>query len=1329
MQRGQVIAYESQAFPSFETYNNVHEHMHIVVPASFLAPGFRTMKDFVKDSSKALALRQLILFYADALHNALRYRGTHHGNNYVNGQPRAVCLITYATKRLFSNENLKILLPQEALFEESNIAAVVVSFLVLDSEIKFTDVLGDQLSINMYGLPRIKKRSKDEPPEDQNIELENAQRLDIEGKPLNFERCGYVYLVDAPKKHISPHHGKINSAKNLFVNLAATAGVTEQLPLSITRNTQHPNWGPDFVYHPCNFFSLLKCTDQLAQLGAHPEFCTPQRWLGSVNDIVSLGPPRWKAQQALNAEHEYIRVPENFASTTADLDLKFVTANAFIKYCLPHCSILDTTRLNPAEGLNVGDTMRIHQTDANGVMEERVIPVREIMNGHGFFTDYEMFEQHNASKENNDPFNAFHRLYAPMKDSIEALLSDPQQPSEKYICQMENLRARGMGMMWQVLSQANHILPESYEQLQYQITKRAWKITTQHLWQKIGPNTLSSYAQMKTQQLLELVQLVGIADAMLLYFPLLLRAVASTYFPRSKHSTNKLHVQIVCGPGASKSETLNRLEDTFLIPGTSEALGSATAMGQAGDMRPTRKIQLYHELPLALAPTSDPKEGEDRLARMLLTMLGNGFKVYTTSAKRVGSDGKVDFETGRTEKFHSEFTDTIIGCRNYRSFTGKPGGAADALTDRYVTVNIPIPLSQTKLAVKILTKADALLAAAGDRFGRQSQVKHRCLMEYGVGMAYYALPMPGLDLQHETIKEVINYLAVRRPTIMNRIRRTSQLDVETNAEVLLDAIEKGVFGPLNPTLHVGVTPLSNRPHATVANYDTTTLLPIIARYNYLRMDTYAHILSGTIWELIGGNYPIVLQLICERDANYFSIGRSPFEKKTVDYHYDYWQPASANDQTLAVNVPYVTLESFLSSLHTNAKYQLLVPVGKRQEEFKRRSNYNPGGADEAAYEEFPMIQEEIKASDRNSFNCGNKRARAPIKLVRPVQPAYRVETRHGKAWTNPNYITLNRNLSALAKYLSETNFGHYLLSEDDLKDTLKKLSKSYLVTPYLPLIENTSKHPLNLVQSLRYSPELMARFPHFRVPILIDDYRRNQVHILISYVEMNPYQTIVDVMDHISYHSTRPVNTVMAVFNPEFLNYEPLSIRPVEGKTLNLTGSNPVQPEELERLEDWLVGEETDEELDPRRIMELLMQKASGTQKYYEEDLELKCAQMYLKRNFPGDTEAQRKDYYPANIEQRFADFYREQFPSRKLSEKPYMARPTVRVAPPIEETTSIQLDASMPSNDSFNRLLSTGIINADVETNPFELPVTPRFPMSSLKRREIQMPSEKTIF
>jgi hypothetical protein len=1353
MLKGTKVFFEPDAFPCTDVFRDVTEQMHIVIPREQLSPGFRTLDDFVKDDAVAEATKRLLCFFADAFTNVLKYRGTAFGKHFVGNRPRAVILLTYATKRLFSNEQEQVLLPREALFEEDNLAALVYSILIMD-EVKLGDAVGDQLAINARGPPHV-RRKKDEPPEPEAVP-ENAQRRDIEGASLGATGTKYYYPeTRAPGTKENIHSGMIQTTEAFYAVVDAVTGSPKQLHRFERRSNQHFGaFVSDFPYHPASAFSLHSALQRLEMLGAHPKFCSHANWINEVDGPLGFGAVRWLNAEVLDyasGMHARPATRVGYASTSADINIKNFNGKRLLRDCLPHCQIGDAQMLKPIKRTD-GKVLAFPSRGLDGQLRDAQIPVADLLEAYGIRTHYAEETLRENGRKGVDIFNDYFARYVQLNTRIAQMIGNPLQPSGRYIHQLQAFREQGFAVLKQFLSPSNPNLPVAYVGLLRSISERqSWRPRAIHPWQAFSPTSLSQYAQSKVAQLAGLESLVDIADSMLSLFPLIMRSVVSTYLPRVGSRLNKIHIQIICSPGTSKSNTLVLLASFFLLPKTFEVMGSASGLGVTGEMASTRQIELYHELPTAMAPNGDLKNDDDRAHKMLLTMLGDGYKRYTTTARRVADNGVEYYQTGKVESVEAEYTSSVIGARNVQPFTGNPAGSAAAMPDRFANRVVPQIKDSTRVALvqkvlQISQGADSSLPKI--RYRDQAHLRQRIYMEYGAAIACYAVPLPNISLFSDLGPEALNFLAVRRPAISNRLRRMTQMITEMLAETLVDAVDKAVESVLNPTASIKETARTKTKFVQHGEYNMQEILTEVSRYAYLRMDTLAHVFSGTIWELIDGNCPIILQLLAESKANYFSLGRGRAEQETTYQHAVWARTQSQNDAEIAkLRQTNGTLETFLGSL--GESYGLLVPATNMQEDFKRRSGASVGNPSEVGNEEFNLVAENIKPENRASFNCGVKRVSQPIRLAR--DPAnYKLETRNNKSSYNPNYLTLSGTISSLAKLMADSNLGVFALSADGLQEILRKLKFAYLVTPFFPLVaKDSSTCVLSLLQGLRYSPEIMASFPHYKVPIVIEDFRRNETHILISYLEMDPYQTVRDVIAHISYHATRPVNTVMDVFNQERLYYEPLRVAPIANKKLLISGTANANPIAAKMLHAYLMDEEDDAEveLDAGTAFAIALDARHETRTYLYEDIELEHAMDYLRRNFPNDPEEKRRLYYPASIEQRLhgiQGFYPNQFPEFPLDKSAYPeVLKTVCQSEPLPRALVGEL--LPPSSESYNRLMSDIIdLNASktvmeyddlLTENPFQPPEEKRsavrFNIGALKiSPKIHLPlEEKVVF
>ena len=1057
-----------------------------------------------------------------------------------------------------------------------------------------------------------------------------------------------------------------------------------------------------------------------------------------------FGPPCWADSTELVFEDKppfMARLPRfraNIAPVSALVPLKYFTAAQLIQGCLPHCRITDQTLLRPQKARG---TFVPYTTQRDQVLARRRLTLeREYIAGNqpalgddeqanqdarrriaelaSAYAEQQIAREKAEAEElnpgshqpvtvcredllasmgletaamrhirtqnqllNRDLLNAYYDQFAPYAAQLRNLIGSLKEPSHQYIEQLAQLRQQGYDFFYSNNSVTNPDLPRGYKALIYACwERRSWRPLYVGLWQR-GDVAMTAFAQIKVAQLLTLESIIKCADTTLFLMPVLHRAAMTTYLPTVGSFPNKEHVQVVCGPGTSKSDTMNRLTSEMLIPDTWDPQGGASNHGMMGDPTSERVIEIYHELPHWYAPSEDPKSEESmKTHKMLLGALSETKKIYTTTEKPINEQGYE--EARRIVKRNSEYTNTILGMRNYVQFTGKPGGSGEAMTDRF-TIKAILPVISDKrvsLAVQVLQSGPAIRSEANILSREQYGLWQRGIMEVGALISYYAVPEPDLSLLSDLGPLAVSYLAVQNPSLFFKLRNIASLKTRALAEIIADASYKVLFTVLNPTAHETVGP-DGTVHVEFEEYDTRRFADEVAHYLYTTMEHVVYVLTEKMVELTGSNNPMLLCNWAGRRAVYYPLGFGAAEC-SKGYIAQHWLPEAGYDSS----VPYVyrrinelleqpgTVGHFVKHFIDNADavYYLGVPISERDKRnINMTHNLKPrpatgggGGGEHAAaagagaagpagtpkapppppvtpahiQNSFELIREEVPEEYIEIFELNAMQNSQPVKLQRTEIPQYKPEwdEKTGEKSLNPNYVKFGSTIYSFARSISGRT-GNYNISESTIVEMLFDLAhQQTMITPYLPLITRPMARSLeyyNSVQSLRYIPGVMSRLPKYRVPVVINDPDQHAFYVLISYLETNPFKVAEGMIEHISYQRTRPRRTIMGVPSTcGNLIYQPIDIRAVPGKKLIIPGKNNIRSSTRDILASYFSDSNTSS---GQRLADDTILQSDG-KCFTDVDIEHEYALNFLYKNFPTEDRRRLEERYtPLGIHKR----------------------------------------------------------------------------------------------
>ena len=666
-------------------------------------------------------------------------------------------------------------------------------------------------------------------------------------------------------------------------------------------------------------FSFDNMLRSLRSLGAHEIFLDRENWFCDrfVDDEVihSFGAPCWPTGPGIWSMELQRSIPSyraGVANVTAAISFHYFNGVNVLADCLPHCQTLDGLMIGPNKTL-VSKTISFGQAPAvgrahrepNPEMEGVVVlpPVNEqpqgkmtftdILHSMGVETEADRMLRDQESYINHDPFNRYFDVYGPRWTEAHNLNRDPQNPTPEYIEFTRNMRQQGWRNFLSMYHYNSEKLPTGYRALiTYVTTQPPMKAIPNDIWHS-GENRLSLFSQFITKQLVEDESIIRIADSMLFDGWTLLRCLYTTYLPRIGTRLHKEHIQFVCGPGASKSDTITKIVKHSLIPDTYDIRGGASSMGQFGARRSERMPLIYHEIPQSLAPIEVPKgEAADKTHKMLLMMLAEGLFSYMTTAEKPDSRGFVS-GAGKKEPTaeRSEFTGVFVGSRNVNPRTDEVAhnDTVAAMYDRQTLRNVVAicPKDRVDIFSQLLAEAtSSSFNISGLNLTQNRRLLHRIIMEYGAACCYFAVPLPDTGVFSALSPLAVAFLATVRPGLHAKMRNTVTMTTRILMLCLWTAAKKGMFTALNPSSNISRAPDGSE-QLVVDAYDMKKNLTEIAHYAYTTMDQTVFVLTEFLNEILGGSTNEILRHICQRFAGYFRKGDAPHEQ-APNHQYNYW---------------------------------------------------------------------------------------------------------------------------------------------------------------------------------------------------------------------------------------------------------------------------------------------------------------------------------------------------------------------------------------------------------------------------------------------------------
>jgi hypothetical protein len=231
---------------------------------------------------------------------------------------------------------------------------------------------------------------------------------------------------------------------------------------------------------------------------------------------------------------------------------------------------------------------------------------------------------------------------------------------------------------------------------------------------------------------------------------------------------------------------------------------------------------------------------------------------------------------------------------------------------------------------------------------------------------------------------------------------------------------------------------------------------------------------------------------------------------------------------------------------------------------------------------------------------------------------------------------------------------------------------------------------------------------------VINDLVQNRVSVLISYLERDLYRLAQGMLDHISYHSTRPCKTLTGLpSSTGGLFYEAISIGPIRNKKLRIPGKNNVRTATSDILAAYFYEDEPAAVVPGADGSPMTEQLRREGRTYLTEDIEEVHAMNYLVRNFPSESREQLRRYLPRGIEQRLygaADGFYTTKLTERLTGKPYVEAMMDKMANDAG-AAAVAADSLQPGSVENSQTPEESNIsnyNNDDDVNPFEMVYEP---------------------
>jgi hypothetical protein len=1213
---GTKIDYESQSWPylGYIPTERVQQQLHIPIPSKDMLPMFHRLSDYNKSSSMTAVRLSTLEMIAQAVHNTMKLRGYQAPHFWNGSEPRVMVLLSYITRRIWENEEEQSgMWQQKDLLSHENVCGVLFSIFIMDEDLSFDDAISDQWRISTDGMPvRRKSHPKSKPPEfdieaplerranSESVDSEldedtgTGVRLDVPGKALDHAKAGYWFRGQYEKtgrklESTSENYKKLNSMR-AWAKLVCgvVAGVREPMDI-MTMSSSNVRIGDlphDSVFRPENCFSLDAALAHFQSWGAHRIYSQRSTWLNAIRSNEdcqeSFGMPCWSA----NGEY-------HFLPCTALFPLEHFRAFNVLDAWLPHTKQFDTALIQPQR--------KQKRTEIN--MGDDGFVLENFMEEIGFVTS-ETIRRHLAEEDiRRDIFNAYFSDFAERAAEIDAMLTDPEQPSAAYVEALQALQRQGLVWYNSRMDIDNQELPASYRAL----IQHTWEFDApvpqyEPMWQARNV-AMSPYAQLKARDLVLDDGIIKIADNTLLLKPRMLRAIYTAYLPKLGTNLNKEHMQYVGTPGTSKSHTLNKLSD-MLIDGTWEAKSGGSNLGMIGSMKSERMLTLYHELPNLLAPDGEYHGDADKYMRMKLAQLGDGITEYSSTREILLPDG-----TRSRELFNlrADYTSVVIGARNYKRINATPGGPIEAIYDRWSIVNqmTVVPRGRVSLIHKVLETNRLQMSTGMTKLKHQYQLQQRCIMEYGALIAAYCVPLPDLSLFSTLAPMAVSYLAELRPELHFKLRNFSRLCTRIYVEVMLFAVRMAVNSVLNP----GATKelVDGELKVKLPPYETESAMREVQLYGYCTLDQIVFVLTEAMYEMTNAESFAITEIFAQKYCNYWSMGKHELDRRSAAERPRWQEPARVEHSHLVQINTLVpersSLDKYVDLVRRDSVYELNIPTNAAA--VRARSAIGKHGQ-EAQYNRYELTPVEIDPAYEQIFTLNAPRQEEHFRLDRPREPQYKLEVlANGMTYVNPNYVVVKSELRNFAKLVAG-RIGNFQLGEATVQDILTSLTQKTVVTPYMPCVHEKSSALRNKctdLQSLRYIRRIVKTFPKYKVPVLIENRTLGEFYMLVSYFETNPYAVVEEMIAHICYAGTFERRSIMGIPSQgHCLRYEPVELRAVPRKKLVLPRKNNLDEPTQVLLREYL---DTETIVEPESAV------------WSKEDIEHTYAMRYLRRYNP----------------------------------------------------------------------------------------------------------------
>ena len=1204
-----------------------------MVPFDIFAQRARTMADIKEEDDIARVYTAALCFFAAAFHNSCRFRGTRETDieagdgTYVD---RVSVVMTYAVRDMtMDHEPMK----QEQLLDSGNVVAIVYSFFVHDSSLRFDHMVTDQLSINRYGLPVYDKKKPreevvvDDEPGPAQPNPQQRQQVDVvdvaaAGNELieQFEVLhvgGYRPLPYVPLDDKSTPYwfsGKIGEHKRQFFrnrkagrfvklikdNYSFADVVAEGLygvrlsdqDLCKTENGASFPWAylpRDSQLHHRNIFSLVKACEMLEAFGADPIYWDVKEWQTTAkHDGIDM-----KLFISPGNSREFGAVRNQFK-----LSLEDFTPDHLLEKLMPHVQALDGQLIQSSKRKKETGTRQIgsHVFGAN---------FRRKLEAYDFKSDMDIRQAAIADKVNIDPFNEYYREFIDVQEEINSKLEINIHDEEA-----RELQRKFSKQCWDFLESIYHRddLPDSYVELKVAINMDEWFVEPLFLYQsaEMKDKLLSPLSQLKNS-LIVLLKNSGLSHSTLQFLPKAWRAAMSTYLPRTGSELNKLNLQLLGGPGTSKSHTLNLLI-YLLILGTYDLTVGASAHAKMGDMHSRRMIQIMHELMIIYKAKTKFSNSEKELQARKLSQMSEGFDEYKAM--------NIDSEKGVRQviTYKSEYTDTLIGVGNPEK--GEEFGAVGntpnaAMTDRF-SIYYMIQVGDARTAEKLLSESNSSVRQFVNKTSSYTKMEQRIIMQYCAAAGCLALPMPNIDLLSKIGPIMFAYVAQQNPALYEKLRRVTDMKTKLRADVLSKAIKIGVQSEIGLAGRNG------------CEFNEREILERVALLAYADIECVLSVIAESVYEMTDGIYNGIAASMLQKMGGYYALGQHPDDAELRPWPRHIRTdvaPESIEEEFEArsqlAEVQNYSLDRVLNIMH-DASYAvdcLSMPSKHKTDDGKNAT---------ISVVMTPISVEHKVFARINKYNANQEQP--PLLRRSTYNTRFKTETYNSQTYVNFNYVEIVGDYEAVALSARALN-GQYTINESDVLNIFQRLEGMKVVAPYIPCLSvdhDLCQTGYQQIQSLRYSVKAMSSFNYYELPVVIKD--KTRFYVLADFVEKDPNTLIHSMAQSISYSGIRKFNCLIGVpRSDDALQYESIRVRK-SNRELRVINKKDVDEKDSEMLQ---------------KVFGFTKSQIFGSEErvsvYGEHrDIEAEIAQKYMDVNFPNLPLLEKAKWTPNGIMEQF---------------------------------------------------------------------------------------------